>query len=368
MRGWIAAAVLLLLAAAVLLALVEERPRPAAAAVEFPRAMRGEEWDRMRARRTLTLPPAPGEPAPEPDAPPERRDPFLAALPVLPGEPVVVFEANALRHSRLGERFVACMLRRDPGAFEEIREETGIDVLKDVDRVAFAGEAVVISGFFDRMRRDRLEQGGALVASRYGDAATVWTPRPDPASEEVPSEVIGAWKDQLLVIGPDETSVRRALDQVEGRVAPEVALPDEMAYGEAYGVVPGDALRRLFGAAHGELADRLAAAASRVEIHVDAMEDVAIVLDVRGEDPALVEDLSRALGGALAGARLEAQMRDDRRLADLLDQARVALQGEGAFSLELAVPAERLEAWFDRCEPSRLAGPEESGDGAGPRD
>jgi hypothetical protein len=362
-----AAAALLLLAAAGLLSLVERGPPTAAAAVAFPRAMRGEEWDRLEARRTLVLPAAAAEPPPEPGEPPEKRDPFLAALPARPDEVVVVLEANALRHSRLGELFVACTLRRDPRSFEEIREEIGIDVLKDVDRVAFAGETVVISGFFDRMRRDRFEEGGAFVASRYGEAATLWTPRPVSGEEEdVPPEtVLGAWKDQLLVLGPDEASVRRALDQVEGRVAPEVELPDGMAYGEVYGVVPGDALRRLD---RGDLGDRLAAAASRVEIHVDAMEDVAIVLNVRGEDPALVEDLSRTLGGAIAGARLEAQVRGDRKLADLLDQARVALEGEGAFSLELAVPAERLEAWFERCEPRRGGEPlpPDPGDGEGP--
>jgi len=354
MRRWTIAAALLLLAAAGLLALVEERPRPAAAAVEFPRTMRGPEWERLKARRTLVVAPAPGEPPP--DEPPERRDPFLAALPARPGEPVVVFEANALRHSRLGELFVACMLRRDPRTFEEIREETGLDVLKDVDRIAFAGDAVVVSGYFERLRWDRLERDGAGVGARYGEAGRIWMPRagtaPGEGEDGAPREpVIGAWKDQLVVLGPDEESVRRALDQVEGRVAPEVALPDEMAYGEVYGVVPGEALRALAGGAHGELADRLAAAASRIEIHVDAMEAVAVVLNVQGEDPALVEQLSRALGGALAGARLEAQVRDDRQLADLLDQARVALEGEGAFSLEMAVPADRLEAWFDRCEP-----------------
>ncbi|HSN91986.1 MAG TPA: hypothetical protein VLS93_12220 [Anaeromyxobacteraceae bacterium] len=353
-RRWLAAGALLLAAAAGLLALVERKPRTPAAAIEFPRTMRGPEWERMKARRTLVVAHAPGEPPPEPGEPPARRDPFLAALPARPGDAVVVFEANALRHSRLGEAFVACMLRRDPRTFDEIREETGIDVLKDVDRVAFAGEAVVVSGFFDRARWDRLEREGDLAVSRYGDAGRIWVPRPGAAATEEgvpPDPVMGVWKDQLLVLGPDEESVRLALDQVEGRAEPAVALPDEMAYGEVYGVVPGEALRRLVGGAHGTLADRIAAAASRIEIHVDAMEAVAVVLNVRGEDPARVEELSRALGGALAGARLEAQVSQDRQLADLLDQARVALEGEGAFSLEMAVPADRLEGWFDRCEP-----------------
>jgi hypothetical protein len=348
MRRWVAAAAVLLAIAAALLALGEREPRPKAAEVEFPRAMRPEEWDRMKSRRVLPVAtPAPAEPG-VPEAP-QRRDPFLVALPAAPGEAVIVFEANALRHSRLGELFVACMLERDPRGFERIERETGVDVLKDVDRVGFAGDAVVVSGFFDRARWSALE-GRGLVPSRYGDAATIWTARGQGGGASGP--VLGAWKDQLLVMGPDEGSVRLALDQVEGRAPAGAELPDEIAYGEVYGLVPGAALRRLAGDARDDLAERLAAAASRVEIHVDAMRDVAAVVRVRGDDRERLSDLARALGGAIAGARLEAGAVGDDRLSELLDAARVDLGDGSSFALELALPADRLEAWFARCGPA----------------
>lgn len=354
MRRWIVAAAVLLALAAALLALVEEKPAPVAA-VEFPRAMRGREWQRMEARRGPPVVAVARADAAVPDEPARRRDPLLAALPARAEDPVIVFEANAVRHSRLGALFISCVLEREPGTFEDIERETGIDVLKDVDRIAFAGGAVVVSGFFDRARWDLLESKEHLVPSRYGDAATVWTEpsgeHPSAAEESAPWKVFASWKDQLVVFGSEE-AVRRAIDQLEGRVAQEVALPDEMAYGEVYGVVPGAALRVLAGDGREELAARLAAAASRIEIHVDAMQDVAAVVEVHGEDPERMGDLARALGGALAVARVEARAKGDDHGAELLDHARVALGGESRFALEVAVPGDRLEAWFSRCAPA----------------
>jgi hypothetical protein len=345
MRRWAVAGALFLLAAAALLWLVEDEPSPPRAAVEFPRAPRPAEVRRMEERRSLPVPlaaTAPGEGGGSP-----RRDPLLLALPATAADPVVVFEANALRHSRLGELFVACVLSRDADAFAELERESGIDVLKDVDRVAFAGDAMVVSGHFDRARWDALAAQG-LVPARYGDDATIWAV---PASAERPPDtVVATWRDQLVVVAQDEARARRAIDQVEGRLEPEATLPDELAYGEVYGLVPGDALRRLGGVGGADdLPSRIAAAASRVEIHVDAMRDVAAVVRVRGEDAARLDDLSRALGGAIAAARLEAMATRDERLASLLDAARVALEGERAFSLEVALPADRLEEWFSRC-------------------
>jgi hypothetical protein len=92
-----------------------------------------------------------------------------------------------------------------------------------------------------------------------------------------------------------------------------------------------------------------------VELHADAMSDVAVTARVSGQDGAAIEDLARALGAALAVARVEARASGERELAELLDHARVARGGEG-FSLELALPAELLERWFAGCR-ERGAGP-----------
>jgi hypothetical protein len=336
---WLLAFAVLLLGAALLLTATEEDPTPTRReSIAFPRHPREHEQKRLRARATLVVPPAPD--AAE-DAGPQKRDPFLVALPAGPDDAVVVLEANALRHSKLGQLFIDCALARDPETFEDIQRDTGIDVLKDVDRVGFAGEALVMSGYFDRARWERVEETPGVQASRYGDGGRLYTTRE--------GQVIGAIGDGLIVFG-DEASVRRAIDQVEGRApAPESAIPDELAYGEIYGVMPGSAAGRLAGK-DDRLGAQIAAVAQRVELHVDAMNDVAAVVRVRGDDAQGLSDLSKSLGAALTAARLEANAVSDDRLAELLDFAKVS-PGDGAFSLELALPADRLEAWFSECAP-----------------
>jgi hypothetical protein len=333
---WAAAAVILVMAAAALLLLGEREPEPARPVVEFPR-WHDEEVARLRRRATLVLPVASAERAP-PSAPPaeaNRRDPFLVALPVKPDSPVVVFEANALRNSRLGELLLACLAAREPARLAEVERETGIDPLKDIDRVAFMGDAMVVSGFFDHLR------WGALAgpAEPYGQAGRIF---------QRPGMTLGAWSDAIVVIADRPEDVRMAIDQLEGRrPVPEAGIPEEMSYGEIYGALPATAVRRLLG--DGDLSDRIAALASRIELNVNAMQDVAATVRVRGDDPAGLSDLARSLGAALAVARAQAQRASDARLAELLESAAVHL-GERGFTLQLAVPADRLASWFQGCE------------------
>lgn len=340
-RAWLIAAVLLLLASALVLSLGENEPvRTHVERPEFPNHMRPAEEERARTRATLMLPlPArPGEPVVEP----ARRDPFLVSLPVTAGESIVVLEANALRHSRLGERFVGCLLSRDPDTFARIQRELGVDPLKDVDRVGFAGETVVVSGFFGGMNRALLED--QAVASGYGEQGRLYAPRAGRGPH------VATWGDGLVLMGEPD-SLRRSIDQLEGRApVPDTGIPDDMAYGEAYGVIPGEAVRRLFGRKDAELAGRIAEAASRVELHVDAMDDVAAVVRVRGDDGQRMDDLARSIGAAMSVARLEAQAKDDHRMAELLEHARV-LDRDGSFQVELALAADRLEEWFGDCGP-----------------
>jgi hypothetical protein len=262
------------------------------------------------------------------------------ALPTTPGQPVVIFEANALRHSRLGELFIRCALAVDPRTFEEVTRETGLDLLKDVDRVGFVGRAVVVSGTFERARWDQVER--EMVGTAYGDAGRLYR-------EPGTSGTLARWSDQVMIYSADEADGRRAIDQLEGRAPPPPPVLDEaLAYGEVYGLIPGQAVQRLFSPKDQALGARLAAAASRIELHVDAMQDVAAVVRVHGEDREALSDLARTLGGAIAAGRLQAQASGDARLAELLDGARVSPE-DGRFSLELALPAATLERWFEGC-------------------
>jgi hypothetical protein len=346
-RPWLAAAALLLLLSAGLLSLVEPSADPPRRVVAFPTHMREADRERLAQRLTVEapaaapVPPGGGGPRGRPEEPPPRRDPFLLALPVRPGEPVVVLEANALRHSRLGELFVACTMADNPRAFADFQRETGVDPLKDIDRVGVAGRSVVVSGFFDRARFERLVEDGKATVEAHGDDGRIYRGEGGPA--------VAVWRSQLVLMAPDEASARQGLDQLEGRAPPpEWSLREDQAYGEVYGVIPGAAVQRLLSAADRELGAKLAAAAGRVELHVDAMEDVAAVVRVEGEDRAALGDLARTLGGALAAGRLKAKAGADQPLVELLDAARVVDEG-GQLSLELALPAKTVERWFEGC-------------------
>jgi hypothetical protein len=335
---WPALAVLLLGAAASLTLLCGRAPRPprAAVAAEFPR-WREQETARLRRRATLVLPPAPGA-APAPKPPPAgapRRDPFLVALPVKPDSPVVVFEANALRHSRLGELLLACISAREPTRLADVARDTGIDPLKDIDRIAFLGDALVVSGFFQRLRWGEL----AGPAEPYGRDGRLF---------QVRGKAVGAWGDGIVLVADRPEQVRQAIDQLEGRSpVPPTGVPEELSYGDIYGALPAAALRGLLGG--GELSDRLAAVASRIEVNVSAMQDVAATVRIRGGDAAALAELSRSLAGALASARAQAHQAGDDRLAALLDGA--ALRPAGTeLAIQLAVPADRLPEWFAGCE------------------
>jgi len=351
-HGWLIAAILLG-AAALLLSLGDGEPaRTTRPEVDFPVWMREPERQRAAQRATLVLPAPPppaGVPADAtPAEPPPRRDPFLVALPVEPDAPLIVMEANALRHSRLGERFVACMQQRDPDLFARLERETGIDPLKDVDLVGMAGEAVVLSGFFDRARWDSiLEREPHFDA--YGTSGRIY--------RGTNQRFIGTWGDHIIVVASDAAPIQRAIDQLEGRApVPETGIPEDMAYGELYGVVPGAAAGKLLGADSRGISDRLAALADRIELHVDAMQDVAAVVRVQGPDQAGLDDLARTMGAALAVARVEAEATGDRATADLLEFATVDPGGQG-LSLKVAVPAARLEALLGDCERRRPARP-----------
>ncbi|HYD42458.1 MAG TPA: hypothetical protein VEB43_16635 [Anaeromyxobacter sp.] len=344
---WIALAAVLLAATALLLSLGEEAPPPAARRqVEYPRWFDGPDHRRQQARATLALPrPAGGRPPAagpeEPGEPEGLRDPFLVSLPVKEGGMVMVFEANALRHSRLGERFIACLEARRPGDLAELEREFGVDPLKDLDRVAFLDDAVVLSGHFQHLKWDRL---ASARHSTYGRDGRVYRDG---------AEWIAAWRDQLIVVSSSEEGVHRAIDQLEGRAPiPPSGIDENSTYGEVYGVIPGAAARRLLGGDERGIGSKLASLASRIELHVDAMQDVAAVVRVQGTDAGGLEDLAKTIGGALAVARVKAQAEGDREFADLLEHAQVE-HGGASFDLQLAIPADRLERWFADCERPR---------------
>jgi hypothetical protein len=301
----------------------------------------------MTARRTLPEPAA----IPETSAPQRPRDPVLAALPRDRSRTAVVFEANALTNSPVGELLLACIrhdAQEDP--LEEFKRQSGIDVLKDLDRVAVSKNALLLSGHFAGADWDQI--GEHMTASRHGDKATLYEPvRRDDGSPA--RKAFARWDNQLIILGDTTDDLRQAVDRIEGR-APEgpQAIDEQSTYGEVYGVLGTDILNEIVGQDQPELARRIQDAVSRVELHVTAMNDVGMVASVNGGDPAKVDDLARSLGAALSLARLKAQAQGDNTLAELLDLAKIAPNGT-SFQVELALPMAFLEKHLAFCRAPR---------------
>lgn len=308
----------------------------------------------MEKRRVALPAPAPLAPAVAPPRP-AVEDPVLRALGGAGGRSAMVVEANAIRHSPIGELLMACMknrARRDP--VERLREELGVDPLEQIDRVAVGDDALVVSGHFEGAKWDGLLE--QFDGSTYGEKARFFTRRAENVIQGQPrEEVLAVWNDQLLVVADSEEEARRVIDRIEGRLpVDEPLIPESATYGELYGVLAAEDVARLFEEQQPELAARLREVASSVELHMDTRSDVGIVADVKGENRDDVADLAKAMGAALSVARLRAEA-EGQNVAEFLDLARVRPQGD-QFTLELALPLPLLEKHLAFCRNPREEG------------
>jgi hypothetical protein len=326
-RLWLVVAIVLFAAAAFLMSRGDApRPEPRAK-VEFPRHLRQAEYERMERRRTLPAAALPAG-AEQPDRAPVL-DPLLTALPAVPGKSAVVFEANALRHSPLGELFLNCFLTEDDRL--EMREELGFDPLEDIDRVAFGGDGVMlVSGHFGAAKWEELQPDATFEP--WGDKARFLRSRADGAG----GESVAVWGEELVLVGDDRASLEAAIDE-------------SATYGEIYGVIAAEQLAEMLPPDQTGLRQRILEAAERIELHVDASGDVAIAADVRGPEADQVRDLGKSLGAALSLARIKAMAEGEDELVQLLEHARVQPLGD-SFALELALPLALLEEHLgDAC-------------------
>lgn len=330
-----------LFALAAWLMLPSRAPRVRRAPIEFPHAARPHEIERGEQRRTLSLPATPVVPASPPASPAAEQarglyDPLHVALP--PARSAIVIEAGALLDSPAGRMLLNCLSPPQAQALRELEERTGLAPLEQIERIALAAGSpgtsiAVMSGDFSALDFAQLADGQAI--ERVGRRAQL---------AERQGDGFALWDNRMLLVG-QPAAVRAAVRRLDGEdsVAPS-SLEGEM-YGDAYGSVSGATLS---GMLPGELGERLRAAADRVLLHVDASDDLLLVAEVHGAEREALAELSRALAGAMAVARLKAVHDDDRLLADLLDESRV-IPGDGSFQLEVALPLASIERALGDC-------------------
>lgn len=270
----------------------------------------------------------------------------------------MVLELNALANSRVGELLLRCLAPD----FERLKKESGIDASRDLDRLLITEHGAIVSGLFSDLVSRMTEEGVARTA--YGQHGTIVTPtRSEKGSPPPPTAL---WRDELIITGETEEHLRRTIDVLEGRLpaSPSPVSP-EMAYGEAYGILTGDTLRALFPVEEAPGLERLLEAARQAEVHLDARDDVAMVIRVDTTDEELSKELVASLRTMLRAARIGARASRDELLQDLLSQASIVPEA-GGLRAEVAVPFDVFARHLGGCGRdsghSRRGAPPEPGD------
>jgi hypothetical protein len=339
---WLVAAVVLLTLGAWLMRGAEAPERAETPAVRLPLEMTRVEAKRAEVRKTW-VPEIPFDAAAV-RQPPRPSDPVLELMPSQVKYGAMVAEFNAILQSELGGLLTQCLFGDGP-VLQNLRD-AGFDPTKAIDRVAMIDDSLVVTGDFQNGGWKRLVPKNA-VAKGYGERGELI---------EVPFMDGGVgrfatWGGQMFLAGDDEASLKRSLDRLDGRGAPQgpSVIDESMAYGEVYGVLAPSALSLMLGETNPGLAGLIDKAAKSVQVHMDISHDVGLVADVEPNDAQTSDELRRALGSALSLSRVQAQANGRQDEAAILDLARVRASRDGRFRLEAGLPYDFMKKALDKC-------------------
>lgn len=340
---WLILACILLTGGALFMSLFDEPPLPPPQ-VTLPRHMDQAAHERMTRRRMLSPRLLPTTASSKEKGPvtrsPRMRDPLISAMPATVKKAAIIVEANALRYSPVGELFINCLMQREPEGLERLKQKSGVDPLKDLDRIAFVDDTLILSGNFAQARFTDLIPNSQ--SSQINDHTTLY--------QQSGKEVMAVWRNQIIVTGKTLEAIQPTLDRLEGKTSVDSpVIAEQDSYGEIYGLVSPQIVAQLFPNDQPELAQRLSTVADRIALHVDASKDIGIVADVTGPNPADIQDLAKALGTAFSLARFEAQRRGQHDIAQALDYARTVTAKDGKFRTELGLPLEIFKSRLQDC-------------------
>ncbi len=325
--------------------------------IEFPKYLTEEEVDRLQKRRMkpMDLPIPDADDAEELHA--EPRDPLLRAFGAGDNKSILVFEANAIRHSALGEGFLNCLGDNIQSDISRIQNELGLNPLEDIDRMAIGDNTVMFSGHFDNFKWQELFEE---APTEYGNNAMLFTENSNPDNpDQEATERLALWNNELLIVGKNREDLENAIDTLEGRKAMDsIPLKESETYGEAYGTISTQLLEKLIPENAGNLKEEILKVVSGVKLHTNAMSDVAISAQLTSDGNIDgLSDLGRSMGGALSLALAAARLQGDDELAQLLEFAKIT-DNNGELSLDLALPEDYLKKHLDKACSEILNPPE----------
>jgi len=312
----------------------EHREKVLATVPAFP--VRGQDQQSRRARPAAApqerAPDRAPPPAPEP-AQPARTDPITSFV-LKPAPYVALVHVNALLNTPLFARIKECV----PVGWRQVTEsmeQLGIDVERDVDRVAMMADGMALSGFFEGKPIARnIASQWSEVEERSYRGQTLWMSRSRAVAQ------VG----NLLVLGPRdsiEPLLDRALDP-----APAAADPQDV-YGDVFvrtdlTALLGSESRRDDATAPDPMSAVLQALSS-VVVRANVWDLVALSVEGKPQSGKDVRDLASMARGALAVAKEQLDP-GDVDLATLASLAKVDASKD-ALLIDLALPGSEL---FDK--------------------
>lgn len=334
-------ALALLVAAYLLARCGEDRLQTGGGATE-PKAVKQVEYPREKAwkKKHQKTPTTPATTTTE-KTPQVGRDKLAKALASPGKDGALVVEVNAIRHSPIAEKILACTAAQKGDAqngLETLKEQLGVDITEDVDRVGFDKDVLAVSGFFSGLKLPE-EMGAGDV---YGDGGRIFRVKDDAGK----NMVVGKVGDELLVTGFNEDQVKAAIDRAEGRASADSEFPADVVGGEIYGLVGKAFLADLLSNEKDPTANRLLQVVKTTKLQVAVDDAAALSVDIEANSPEEGRDLGKALGGMISMARQQAQANGDDELAGLLDQGAVNIRDDGSVAVDVAVPADTLLQFF----------------------
>jgi hypothetical protein len=310
----------------------EQRERVLAAVPAFP--ARGQDRQPRRERQ-----PAPQQKAaaatpvaPSPPALPKRADPITSFV-LKPAPYVALVHVNALLNTPLFARIKDCQ----PDAWQQMTAamaQLGIDVERDVDRLAMTVEGMAVSGFFaEKPIAQNIASHWAGMEESSHRGETLWL-SPDFGVAQVGN---------LLLIGPRGSMTRlldRALDPAPASADPEDLYGDVFVRTDLTGLYGPDSRG---GADDPDAVRAVLGKLSGVTLRGNVWDVVALSLDGTPRAGENTADLVRMARGAISLFRQQLDPADV-ELATLASLAKVDSSGEG-LRIDLALPVNDL---FDK--------------------
>ena len=330
----------------------ERREKVLAAVPAFP--ARGQDEQPRRAwPGGVSQQPAPARQAPPPPDPARqpRVDPITSFV-LKPAPYVALVHVNALLNTPLFARIKECV----PAGWRQVTEgmaELGIDVERDVDRLAMMGDGMALSGFFQgKPIAQNIASQWSEVEERSYRGQTLWL------SHNMGMAQVG----NLLVLGPRdsiEPLLDRALDPAPAAADPQDIYGDVFVRTDLTGLYDSDPRRD--GASTPDAMRALLEGLSGVVVRANVWDLVALSVEGKPQAGRNVADLAQMARGAISLAKEQLDP-GDVELATLANLAKVDASKD-ALQIDLALPAKDL---FDKlhfpCPGAQPPEPRASGD------